>query len=86
MQDWDETTFIHYLPDLRLAFAGLKPQETARLAEALARTHAGLDDALATVHYDVSERDLAGGMALQAALADCLRRDALAGWIGGEAR
>jgi hypothetical protein len=86
MQGWDETTFIHYLPDLRLAFAGLKPQETARLAEALARTHAGLDDALATVHYDVSERDLAGGMALQAALADCLRRDALAGWIGGEAR
>jgi hypothetical protein len=38
------------------------------------------------VHYDVTERDLAGGMALQAALADCLRRDALAGWIGGEAR
>jgi hypothetical protein len=83
---WDDATFLQYLPDLRLAFASLKPQETARLAEALARTHAGLDDVLAAVHYDASESDLTGGVALQAALADCLRRDGLQQWIAGGPR
>jgi hypothetical protein len=81
MGGWDEATFLHYLPDLRLAFAGLKPQETARLASALAHTHAGLDDALAAVHYGVSEDDMGAGAALEAALAGCLRRDGLAGWM-----
>lgn len=81
MGGWDDATFLHYLPDLRLAFAGLKPQETARLATALAQTHAGLDDALAAVHYGVSEEDMGTGAALQAALADCLQRDGLGGWM-----
>jgi hypothetical protein len=81
MGGWDDATFLHYLPDLRLAFAGLKPQETARLATALAQTHAGLDDALAAVHYGVSEEDMGAGAALEAALAGCLRRDGLADWM-----
>lgn len=80
--EWDEATFLAYLPELRLAFASLKPHETARLAEALAGTHAGLDEALSSVHHDLSEADLAGAAALQGMLADCLRRDGLAGWIG----
>jgi hypothetical protein len=78
---WDDATFLRHLPELRLAFAGLKPQETASLAETLAHTHAGLDGALAAVHYDVSEADALAGAALQANLVACLRRDGLTTWI-----
>lgn len=81
---WDEATFIAYLPDLRLAFAALKPSETARLAQALA--HAGLEQALAPVHYDLCEADLAGAVALQERLAQALRRDGLHDWIAGGAQ
>jgi len=78
---WDEEAFITYLPDLRLAFAQLKPFETARLAEALAQTHAGLDTALAATQYGISEADLAAGAQLQGALAQCLARDGLGAWL-----
>ena len=81
MAGWDEAAFIGYLPDLRLAFAQLKPFETARLAEALARTHAGLDAAVASVQYGISEDDLTAGAHLQAALALCLTRDGLQDWM-----
>lgn len=82
---WDEASFLTYLPDLRLAFAQLKPPETARLAEALARTHAGLDQALAGVQYGLSEDDLAAGARLASALAGCLARDGLGDWLAGAA-
>lgn len=82
---WDEAAFITYLPDLRLAFAQLKPFETARLAEALAQTHVGLDDAVASVQYGFSETDMAAGARLQGALALCLARDGLGAWLAEEA-
>lgn len=79
---WDEASFIGYLPDLRLAFTGLKPQETGELAEALALLNGAAPDALqAELHYDVSEADMLAGGRLNAALAACLERDALAGWL-----
>ncbi|MBY0243351.1 MAG: hypothetical protein K2X55_28995 [Burkholderiaceae bacterium] len=80
LSGWDEHTFVSFLPDLRQAFAALKPRETAELAEAL--TGAGPDNALATVHYDATETDLLAGAALQAALAEQLARDGLGGWLG----
>jgi hypothetical protein len=79
---WDEQTFISYLPDLRQAFALLKPQETAMLAEALAGTGPGHETLLAETHYSATEADLLAGAKLQAALADCLIRDGLALWNG----
>jgi hypothetical protein len=81
---WDDAAFITYLPDLRLAFAQLKPFETARLAEALAQTHVGLDDAVASVQYGISETDMAAGARLQGALALCLARDGLGAWLAEE--
>lgn len=81
---WDEQTFILHLPDLRHAFAQLKPQETARLADTLSQQHAGLD-ALVQTHYDASEADLLAGSALQLALAGCLQRDGLAAWLRADA-
>ncbi|OYO29818.1 DUF5682 family protein [Janthinobacterium sp. PC23-8] len=79
---WDEANFIRYLPDLRLAFTGLKPQETGELAEALALLNGAAPDALqAQIHYDVSESEMLAGGRLNAALAACLERDALGGWL-----
>jgi len=78
---WDEAAFLAYLPDLRLAFAQLKPFETARLAEALAGTHAGLDTTLASNQYGISEAELIAGAQLQAALGACLARDGLGAWL-----
>jgi hypothetical protein len=74
---WDEQTFIAFLPDLRHAFAQLKPQETARLAEALAGIGAGEQSSLAETHYSATEADMLAGTALEAALAACLERDGL---------
>lgn len=81
---WDEATFIAHLPDLRLAFAALKPRETAQLARSLAHTHADLEAAVAPVHYDLRESDLTAAVALQDQLAQCLRRDGLQAWIADE--
>lgn len=83
---WDEAAFLAYLPDLRLAFAQLKPPETARLAEALARTHAGLDDAVSSVRYGLSEHELLAGARLASALTGCLARDGLGEWLAGAAQ
>lgn len=79
---WDEASFIHYLPDLRLAFTGLKPQETSDLAEALAVLNGAAPHALqAEFHCDVSEDEMLAGGRLNAALEACLERDALSGWL-----
>lgn len=67
---WDEASFIQYSFDLRLAFTGLKPQETSDLAEALAVLNGAAPDALqAEFHYDVSEDEMLAGGRLNAALA-----------------
>jgi hypothetical protein len=86
LRAWDEATFLAYLPDLRHAFAQLKPRETAELAGGLASMHSGLDAALGQTHYGTTEADLLAGSALQLALAECLARDGLGAWLqGGEA-
>jgi hypothetical protein len=77
--EWDEQSFVSFLPDLRQAFTALKPQETAQLAEALA---GGDQQAiLAETHYAATEADLMAGAALQASLAANLTRDGLDHWI-----
>ena len=40
------------------------------------------DGALDQMHYDTTEQDMLEGAQLQLALAECLRRDGLAGWLG----
>jgi hypothetical protein len=82
---WDEQTFISFLPDLRQAFAQLKPQETATLAQALAGIGTDADASLAQTHYSATEADMLAGAVLQAALSNCLARDGLAGSAGAGA-
>jgi len=83
LASWDESSFIAYLPDLRLAFTSLKPQETSELAEAVALLNGAAPDGLEQgVHHDVTEDEMLAGSRLNQALADSLRRDGLAGWLG----
>jgi hypothetical protein len=77
---WDEQAFIAFLPDLRQAFAQLKPQETAILADALAGMSAGGHMALAETHYAATEADMMAGAGLEATLNECLQRDGLLQW------
>ena len=85
VQAWDAEAFIAHLPDLRQAFTRLKPQETSDLAGRVAALH-GMNEAeggaLDQMHYDTTEQDMLEGAQLQLALAECLRRDGLAGWLG----
>lgn len=83
LASWDEHSFIAYLPELRLAFTGLKPQETGELAESLALLNSAAPAELElAMQYDISEADMLAGSRLNQALAESLRRDGLAGWLG----
>lgn len=84
VRQWDDAAFVAHLPDLRQAFTGLRPQETADLATQVARLH-GTDEAtaasLAGMHYETTEEDLHAGLRLQALLEASLQRDGLQHWI-----
>lgn len=77
---WDEETFVRHLPDLRLAFTRLKPQETGRLADGLAGLNGIVGTALDSTHHELNSRDLLAGAALQLALKRSLERDGLLAW------
>ena len=82
ISSWDSDAFTTHLPDLRLAFTRLRPQDTAELAGRVAQLHSLSDSAsLAEVHYETSEADLAHGLQLQRMLTDCLKMDGLVAWI-----
>ncbi|WP_285962126.1 DUF5682 family protein [Pseudomonas tohonis] len=78
--DWDEATFVHHLPDLRLAFTRLKPRETGRLADHLAQLNGITGAALDSAHHELDSHDLLAGAALQLALKRSLERDGLLAW------
>jgi hypothetical protein len=81
--DMDEPAFLAFLPELRLAFARLRPRETARLAEQVAKLSGlGAQD-IATGAGDVSEADLRLGVAVEAALLESLEADGLGAWARG---
>lgn len=77
---WDEETFVRHLPDLRLAFTRLKPRETGRLADNLARLNGIAGTALDSTHHELDGNDLLAGAALQLALKRSLERDGLLAW------
>lgn len=77
---WDEATFVRHLPDLRLTFTRLKPQETGRLASQLAALNGLGDSALDSAHHELDSHDLLAGAALHLALGRSLARDGLLGW------
>ncbi len=83
IRGWDGDAFVAALPDLRLAFTGLTPQETADLASGVLRLHGAPDAApLDQVHATTAD-DLERGTRLELALAAVLRRDGLGARVGG---
>ncbi|HET8766589.1 MAG TPA: DUF5682 family protein [Pedococcus sp.] len=81
LQGWDEQTFVAHLPDLRLAFAGMTPAETDRVAQLVARLH-GLEGLGALLHGEVDEETVRAHVALSATVADLLAQDGLGSWAG----
>ncbi len=84
VRGWDDTAFLAHLPDLRQTFTALKPQESAALATQIAKFHGITDDDVAQLlqmHDEITEADLMQGARLQQALAVCLQRDGLGGWL-----
>lgn len=78
--DWDQRTFLSTLPDLRLAFAGLTPRETDRVAEAVSALHGG-DRPDPPVRRDVDERTVHAHAELSQRLVEVLERDGLGSWL-----
>ena len=76
---WDDDTFVALLPELRLAFAGMTPKETDRIAESVAALH-GADDLGALVIAGTSPAQLQAHLALGLRLAEVLAADGLADW------
>ena len=73
---WDETAFLQVLPDLRLAFADLTPQETYRVAESVASLHvAAHADEL--MRINVPENEVQTGIELSHRVRESLMRDKL---------
>jgi hypothetical protein len=84
LRAWREDAFVAALPELRLAFAGLTPRETDRVAEAVA----GLTGAARLVvdaRHDVTEDELHANLGLTTAVLEALRGDGLAEWVTGRA-
>jgi hypothetical protein len=79
---WSTEDFVAYLPELRRAFTGLRPQDTADLATQVLHIH-GAHSAteLVTMQYEITETDLQAGLQLQIDLELCLRRDGLNSWL-----
>ena len=79
LESWDAETFIAHLPELRLAFAGMTPQETDRIARAVAGLH-GAEELGRLLLRDVDEESVARHLAVSRAAAALLARDGLQAW------
>jgi len=80
LQTWSEEDFLCRVPHLRLAFAGLTPRETDRVAEVVAQTREGL--APPSLHRsDFSSADLWRGACVNQAVRESLREDGLGAWL-----
>ncbi len=80
LAQWADDAFVANLPELRLAFAGMTPKETDRIAAAVARRH-GVGELGQRVHYDVSEADLQQHLKVSQTVRDVLATDGLDGWL-----
>ncbi|WP_418608026.1 DUF5682 family protein [Georgenia sp. SUBG003] len=79
---WDRETFVEHLPELRLAFAGMTPRETDRIARAVAELH-GRTDLGVLRRPDVDEGSVHRHLEVSRAVTALLARDGLASWGGG---
>lgn len=77
---WDEQGFIAALPELRLAFAGMTPKETDRIAEAVARLH-GRGHLGRLMRRDLAAHEVQANLQMSLQLIEQLRADGLQAWL-----
>lgn len=80
VSQWDKATFIALLPDLRLAFTGLKPMQTNELAQQVATLHGVSSTEVTQFQGQISEGDMLKGLALNQQLEQILTDRGLVGW------
>jgi hypothetical protein len=79
VRGWDESEFVHALPDLRMAFASLTPRETDRVAANVATLY-GLKDLGNLFQPDLSGQDVAVNLRISAATDQWLDNEGLGQW------
>ena len=82
VSQWDKATFIALLPDLRLAFTGLKPMQTNELAQQVATLHGVSSTEVTQFQGQIGESDMLKGLALNQQLEQVLTERGLIGWSG----
>lgn len=80
VRGWSEPDFVANLPELRLAFAGMTPKETDRIAEAVAALN-GASDLGPLVHRDLDPQAVQQHLATARVLAEVLAGDGLSDWV-----
>jgi hypothetical protein len=80
ISQWDESAFVASLPELRLAFAGMTPKETDRIAEAVAQLH-GVETLGRLVSYDLSAEQLQSNLILSRTVHEIITAEGLGAWM-----
>jgi hypothetical protein len=80
LSQWDESAFVASLPELRLAFAGMTPKETDRIAEAVAQLH-GVETLGKLVSYDLSAEQLQENLLLSRTVQEIIAAEGLGAWM-----
>ncbi len=73
-QSWDEETFLELLPELRLAFALLTPNDISKVAETVSDLYDG-ESLGELVHTELDEADVQFGLSLNEMVMKALRAD-----------
>jgi hypothetical protein len=82
MRTWSEDEFVRALPEMRLAFAGMTPRETEKVAGAVAGLY-GRQDIGKLVHHDTTTARLEAHRRITEFVIEALRRDGLGFWVDG---
>jgi hypothetical protein len=77
---WNEEEFVANLPELRLAFAGMTPKETDRIAASVADLH-GVEELGELVQRDLSAAEVQRNLTVSAELRALLAADGIADWV-----
>ncbi|MEN3347673.1 MAG: hypothetical protein V7632_1308 [Bradyrhizobium sp.] len=77
----DDQDFLDLLPQLRMAFAELSPQETDKVAAIVAAAHGASEDDLALLQQVPDARVLADHLVLSERLRSQWQQDGLAAWL-----
>ena len=79
-RNWDDQEFARRLPELRLAFSGLTPGETDRVAACAARLY-GAHDLGELVARDTTEAEMQRNLIINEAVKQSLMEDGLDFWL-----